>query len=154
MSCLCYSYFRLGGLYWQPSSKRCRAITNDWRISMTRSIAGNCATIGSDNDLSYDRLLRPTTDRTINRRVRRPIVRTIVTPGHRWYDQSLHLATDRTNNRGILWPSVRKIVAPDDRWYDQSWGPRSSTTGGATMHDWWYDHVRHICVRLWFGIAG
>ena len=32
--------------------------------------------------------------------------------------------------------------------------PRSPTTGGATMHDWWYDHVRPICNRLRFGISG
>ena len=29
--------------------------------------------------------------------------------------------------------------------------PRESTTGGATMHYWWYDHIRPICDRLRFG---
>ena len=59
----------------------------------------------------YDQLLHPTTDRTINRDGRRPIVdqswrpivglRSIVTAGNRWY----------TINRCILRPIVRTIVA-------------------------------------------
>ena len=63
-------------------STRGRAITNDWRISMTRVIAGNRATSGSDQRLMYDQSRRPATDGTINR--------------------SLHPAPDRTSNRGIL----------------------------------------------------
>ena len=81
---------------------RGRAITNDWRISMARTIVGNRATSGSDQRPIYDHSWRPATDGTINR--------------------SLHLATDRTSKRGILSPSVRSIVAPEDRWYDKSWG--------------------------------
>ena len=59
---------------------------DDWRISKARSIVGNCATSGSDQRPMYDQWLRSTTDRTINRRVRRPIVRSIVT-SDRAYDQ-------------------------------------------------------------------
>ena len=39
----------------QQRSTRCRAITNDWRISMTRVIAGNRATSGSDQISMYDK---------------------------------------------------------------------------------------------------
>ena len=56
---------------------------------MARAIVGSRATSGSDQRPMYDQLLRPTTDRTINR-------------GDRLYDQSLHPVTDRTSNRGIL----------------------------------------------------
>ena len=63
-------------------STRGRAITNDWRISMARAIAGNRATSGSDQRLMYEISRRPATDRTINR--------------------SLHPALDRSSNRGIL----------------------------------------------------
>ena len=52
-----------------------RAVTNDREISMARDIVGNRATSGSDQRPMYDQLLRPTTDRTINR-------------GDRSYDQS------------------------------------------------------------------
>ena len=65
----------------------------------------------------------------------RPTVRSIVTAGDRWYEQSLHPAIDRTSNRATT-------------------DPRSPTTGGATMHDWWYDNVSPICDRLRFGTAG
>ena len=75
-----------------------RAITNDWRISMARAIVGNRVT----SNTMYDQLLRPTTDRTINR-------------GDRSYDQSLRPATDGAINRCILRPIVRSIVAPDGR---------------------------------------
>ena len=74
--------------YRQPSPTRGRAITNDWRISMAISIVRNRATSGSDQRPLYDQLLRTTTDRTISRRVRRPIVRSVVASGHRSYDQS------------------------------------------------------------------
>ena len=56
-------------------STRGRAITNNTKISMARAIVGNRATSGSDQRPMYDQLLRPTTDRTINR-------------GDRSYDQS------------------------------------------------------------------
>ena len=58
------------------------AITNDWRMSMARSIVGNRATSGSDQRPMYDQSWRPVTNGTINR--------------------SFHPATDRTSNRGIL----------------------------------------------------
>ena len=100
---------------------------------------------------------------TINRTINRSIVRPIVLTYGRSYDQSWHQTTDRTINRSI----VRPTVATYDQSYDQSWhqttdrtincatsNPRPSTTGGVTMHDWWYDHVRSICDRLRFGIAG
>ena len=48
-------------------STRGRAITNNKKISMARAIVGNRATSGSDQRPMYDQLLRPTTDRTINR---------------------------------------------------------------------------------------
>ena len=57
---------------------RGRAITNDWKRSMTRYIVGNRATSCSDQRPMHDHLLRPTTDRTINRCTRRPIIRSIM----------------------------------------------------------------------------
>ena len=79
--------------------------------------SGRC----SDQWPIYDQLLYPTTDRTINRDGRRPIVRSIVASCDRTYEQSciLHV-TDRTSTRGVLWPSVRSIVAPDCRSYDST----------------------------------
>ena len=59
-------------------STRGRAITNDTKVSMARAIVGNRATSGSDQRPMYDQLLRPTTDRTINRDGRRPMVGSIV----------------------------------------------------------------------------
>ena len=38
----------------RPISKRGRAITNDWRISMAGAIAGHRATSGSDQRPMYD----------------------------------------------------------------------------------------------------
>ena len=129
-------------------------------------------------DRSYDRSWRPTTDRTIDRGDLRPIVRSIVATYDRSYDRSWRPTTDRTIDRGDLRPIVRSIVATYDRSYDRSWrptidrtidrgdlrpivrsivrliDPRSCTTGGATIHDWWYDHVRPLCDLLRFGIAG
>ena len=86
-------------------------------------------------DQSYEHSWHPVTECTINRGTRRPIV-----------DQSWGATIDRTINRSI----VRPIVATYGRSYDESWPswhqttePRSSITGGAaTMHDWWYDHVK------------
>ena len=46
---------------------RGRAIPYDRRISMVGAIVGNRATGGSDQRPMDDQLLRPTTDRTINR---------------------------------------------------------------------------------------
>ena len=85
-----------------------RAITNDWRTSMARAIAGNRATSGSDQWLMHDQSWRPATDGTINR--------------------SLHPVPDRTSTRDILWPSVRSIMAPEDRWYNQSWDAKIDRT--------------------------
>ena len=48
---------------------RGRAITNDWRRWMARSVVGNRATSGSDHRPIVCQSLRPTTDRTINRGV-------------------------------------------------------------------------------------
>ena len=76
------------GQYRLPSPALDRAITNDWRISMARSIVGNRANSGSDQRLMYDQLLRPTTERSINRCILRPIVRSIVTSCDRSVDQS------------------------------------------------------------------
>ena len=76
----------------QLISTRGRAITNNMKISMARAIVGNRATSGSDQRPMYDQLLRPTTDRTINRCILRPIVRALV-----------------------VWPSARSVVAPDGR---------------------------------------
>ena len=43
-------------------------------LDITRAIVGHRATSGSDQPPMYDQLLRPTTDRTINRGDRRPMV--------------------------------------------------------------------------------
>ena len=96
-------------------------ITNDCRISVARAIVGNRAISGSDQRPMYDQLLRPTTDRTINR-------------GDRSYEQSRRPVTNGTTNRCILgpivqafvascmWPIVLPLLASYDRAYDQSWG--------------------------------
>ena len=89
-----------------------------------------------------DQSLGATIKRTINRSIVRPIVATY----DRSYDQSWHQTTDRTINRSIVRPIVRSIVRLPIRDHPQD--------GGVTMHDWWYDHVRPICDRLRFGIAG
>ena len=99
----------------QPSPTRGRAITNGWKISMARSTVGNRATSSSDQRPMYDQLLRPKNDSTINRRVRRPIVRSIVASCYRAYDQSGHPTTDGTINR-----KINRIVALNDRSYGQS----------------------------------
>ena len=155
---------------------------------MARSIVGNRATIGSDHDRSYDRLLRTTTDHTINRDILRLIAR-------------LHDAfNDRRNEGGhesqkplhICWypcrgkilvvragTTILKVVQPlwSDRsrifiprtWCRTTGGttnriarpvarrivrlcyPRSSTIGGATIHDWNIcDRVRFSMMLYWF----
>ena len=116
-------------------STRGRAITNDWRISMARAIVGNRATSGGDQRPMYDQLLRSTTDRTINRDGRRPMVRSIVASCNRsceqsWhpacdrsYEHSWHPVTERTTsrgtrrpiNRGVQRSIARSIVASCDR---------------------------------------
>ena len=75
---------------------------------MARAIAGNRASIGSDQRPMYDQSWRPATDGTINR--------------------SLPPATGRTSNRGILWPIVRTLVLSWYRAYDQSWHPKTDGT--------------------------
>ena len=112
-------------------STRGRAITSDTKISMARAIVGNRATSGSDQPPMYDQLLRPTTDRTINRGDRRPMVGSIVTRPrplrpvvcdrsceHSWrgrvHDQLWHPTVDRRSivvQRSI----ARSIVASCDR---------------------------------------
>ena len=86
---VCYDFQQRSVAYRERS--RGRVITNDWRISMERTIVGNRATSGSDQRLMHDQSWQPATDDTINR--------------------SLHPATDRTSNRGIQWPVVRALVA-------------------------------------------
>ena len=99
-------------------STRGRAITSDTKISMERAIVGNRATSGSDQPPMYDQLLRPTTDRTINRGDRRPMVGSIVAScdrscEHSWrgrvHDQLWHPTVDR-----------RSIVGCNDQSHDQS----------------------------------
>ena len=128
-------------------STRGRSITNDTKISMARAIVGNRATSGSDQRPMYDQLLRPTTDSTINRGGRRPMVGSIVAScdrsyEHSWHpvaecrptiscgtrrlivDQSLGATIKRTINHSI----VRPIVATYDRSYDQSWHQTTDRT--------------------------
>ena len=93
-----------------------RAITNDWRRLIARSIVGNRAISGGDHrpivrsiiasdDRPHDQSWCRVIDRTINRDVRRPIVRSIVTSGDRSSDESWRPVTDRTINRGTLRPT-------------------------------------------------
>ena len=91
-----------------------------------------------------DQSLGATTNRTINRSVVRPIVATY----DRSYDQSWHQATDCTINRSIVRPTVRSIVRLPIHDHPQL-VVSPCTTGGRA-----YDHVRPICDRLRFGIAG
>ena len=104
-----------------------RTINRDGRRPMVRSIVASC-------DRSYEHSWHPVAECTISCGTRRSIV-----------DQSWGATINRTINRSI----VRPIVATYDRSYDQSWhqttdrtikratsDPRSSTTGGVTMHDW------------------
>ena len=113
---------RGGGQYRQPSPTRGCAITNDWRISMVRSIVVNRATSGSDQRPMYDQLLRP-------------IARAIVASCDRAYDQSWHPTTDGTINRGIQRPIERPIVASCDR---------SCDCRSAIIHNWWCHHARLV----------
>ena len=149
-------------------STRGRAITSDTKISMARAIVGNRATSGSDQPPMYDEFLLPTTDRTINRGDRRPMVGSIVAScdrscehswrgrvhdqlwhptENRWVqrsiaascDRSLRPTTGRTITRGTKRPIVRSIVASCDRSYDQSCDFRS-----AIIHNWWCYHARLV----------
>ena len=100
-------------------------------------------------DLSYDQLLRPTTDSTINRGVQRSLARSIVATYDRSYDQSWHPTTDRTINSGIRRtivrsivhrrPIVRSIVTSCDRPYEQSCYCRSGI-----IDNWWCHHARLV----------
>ena len=90
---------------------------------MARAIVVNRATSCSDqrpmNDHSWrtatdgtiNRSLPPATDRTSNRGILWPSVRSIVAPEDRWYDQSWGATIDRMINRSIAQPIVRSIVA-------------------------------------------
>ena len=112
---------------------------------MARAIVGNRATSGNDQRPMYDQLMRPTTDRTINRGGRRPMVGSIVAScdrsyEHSWHpvaectiscgtrrlivDQSLGATIKRPINRSIM----RPIVATYDRSYDQSWHQTTDRT--------------------------
>ena len=103
---------------------------------MARAIVGNRATSGSDQRPMYDQILRPTTDRTINRGDRRPIVRSIVASCNRSCEQSWHPACDRSYEHS--WHPVterRSIITPDARLYDQSWGATIDRTINRTSCD-------------------
>ena len=87
-----------------------RDITNDWRISMAISIAGNRATSGSDQQLMYYQSWWPATDGTINRSLHpAPIVRAIVAYCDGAYDQSWYPNTDGKINRGMQRSIARSI---------------------------------------------
>ena len=122
------------------------------------AINDRCRSVIAPDDRSYDQSWRPIVrsivtvgDRwlgaTINRTINRSIVRPIVATYDRSYDQLWHQTTDRTIHRSIVRPIVRSIVRLPIRDHPQ-------LAVGVTMHDWWYDHVRPICDRLRFGIAG
>ena len=141
-----------------------RAITKDWRRLIVRSIVGNRVTSRGDQQLivrsivaTYDRSYdlnsrnRPNIYTDLGElktggRTDRKVVQPVVT-GRDWsYYQSWGRTTGGTTNRQVARPVARPIVRLID--------PRSCTTGGATIHDWWYDHVRPLCDLLRFGIAG
>ena len=64
----------------------------------------------------YDQLLRPTTDRTINRDGRRPLVRSIVASCDRSYEQSWHPACDRSYEHSSRWhPVTERTINRDTR---------------------------------------
>ena len=52
-------------------------------------------------------------------------------------NQSEQPVTGRTTDRATAWHTITKRLVV-----------RPRTNGGAITRDWWYDHVRHICV-LW-----
>ena len=80
-------------------STRGLAITNDWRISMTRVIIGNRATRGSDQHrCTINRDGRRPMVRSIDRCILRRIVRAIVTSCDRSYD--------RSQDAGTVWSTV------------------------------------------------
>lgn len=97
---------------------RARAITNDWRRSIARSIVGNRATSGGDQ---------------------RPIVPPIV----RSCNQSGKVVTDRTTVHEVVRQVVPPIVRSQDQLHDQSCDyltrdharlvVRPCATGGTTM---------------------
>ena len=103
---------------------------------MTRAIVGNRATSGSDQrpmyghswrqatDGTINRSLLTATDRTSNRGILRPSVRSIVAQEDRWYDQSW-------GQRSIS----RSIVASCDRSYKQSFLPKTDLRSIVAPHD-------------------
>ena len=125
---------------WRPATSR----TIDRRSSSSRY---KNAVV--ENDLNsrnrpniYTDLGELKTGGTTDRKVVQPVV-----TGRDWsYYQSWGRTTGGTTNRQAARPVTRPIVRLID--------PRSCTTGGATIHDWWYDHVRPLCDLLRFGIAG
>ena len=104
---------------------RGRAITNDWRRTMTRSVVCNCSNSGDDH---------------------RPILRSIIASDDRSYHQSACRVTDRTINRGILRPIIRSVMGYCDRSHDQSWHPatdRMSNHGISDRSYYWSHHQLH-----------
>ena len=122
-------------------------------------------TIGEDRR-QVVRLVVAVTDRSygqsLRRGILRPITRSVMASAtNRMIDRTTSRKVERqigtvVGNRTTEHDVVRPVVPPIIRWHDQfscttnrvTGDPRSSTTGVATMHDWWYDHVRPICDRL------
>ena len=102
-------------------STRDRAITNDWRISMTRAIVGIARLVVAFNDRrTINRDGQRPMVRSIDRCLLRPIVRAIVASCDRSYEHPWHPVTERTINRVTRRPIVRSIWGCDDRSRDQS----------------------------------
>ena len=118
--------------------ERGRAISNDWRKSMARSVVGNRETSGSDHrpivrsscDRLHDQSWHPATDRTINRRVRRRNERPIVasatdstidrTTVAKSCDKSGQFASNRSTDHDVIGRKTQPIARWHDQLYDQS----------------------------------
>ena len=105
----------------------------DWSLVATtsRTINHDCSYLSS-SPIVRNRTLARTTN--ICERLQMEIVWSITV----WScNQSEQLVTGRTTDRATAWHQnhERLVVRP-------------RTNGGAITRDWWYDHVRHICV-LW-----
>ena len=105
----------------------------DWSLVATtiRTINHDCSYLSS-SPIVRNRTLACTTN--ICERLQMEIMWSITV----WScNQSEQLVTGRTTDRATAWHQNHERLVM-----------RPRTNGGAITRDWWYDHVRHICV-LW-----
>ena len=101
---------------WSLIATTSRTINHDWSYLWSSPVVSN-------------RTLTRTTNR--GERLQMEIVWSITV----WCNQSEQLVTGRTTDRATAWHHnhERLVVRP-------------CANGDAITRDWWYDHVRHVCV--------